>query len=189
MYHYSRSQEQENMAHLVEVYANTLVKLTHDVELCYPYAKQDGQNIHEHHHELNQHMTALTLIIGAALSELANVKQVTPAALETLSALMPDEKMDPAQPSFSQSDLLKKVAERIGKFQTILNQVDPNPANMAKAKMSIKHEIDLCHGLMNDLKASQQWQHVELLANVNLLSDILERGIELSAKQSPKPRQ
>lgn len=175
----------EKIAKEIEIYADTLVCLANETELCYAYAKPADQPSTAHTAELNQHIAGLTVIIGAALAEVAKLQQISPVVLETLDALMPRSDKNHAY-TLSQPTLLKQLADKIWVFQTLLSKVDGTPAELSKLDMSIQKEMKACADMIKTLEASPEFKNVENLANLKLLSQILEHGVALSADQESK---
>jgi len=175
---FTSAQQTDGMSHLIEAYSRTLIQLTHDVELVYPYAGES----------LNQHMASLTLIVGAALTEFAKLDNVTSVAVETMNSLLPKSEQSFEHPGLSKKALMESMTEKVAKFKELLEKVEPNAKTMTELSMQMKNEIDACRRAMDQIKASPEWQGVKMLASVKLLSDVFDRGLEAKPTQGPKPR-
>lgn len=217
MYHYSRDQQEKQLSNSIELYASVLTRLVNRAELCYGYAKGDGQATEAHWEALKRHDANATLITDAALAEvnsLSNISDEGKAALGKLGAHNLDEldelaetslsqpsmavgelgahnldELDElAETSLSQSNIIDRLIAKINKFQEILQKVKREPAEMAKLNIEIKHEIEGCKRLMDDFKESAEWQSVEKLAGIKLLSDVLDKGQALGSEPASAER-
>lgn len=187
-------EQREQMAKLIEAYGATVMTLTNETELCYPYAKAEGEATDDHQHELSKHKAQLIVIMGAAFAELAHVQNVNPAVLGTLDALIPTEDKENRRP-LTKGGLLKDLAESISRFQKLLGSVNLDPASLAKHGMLIKEEMLRCRGLLQTLESSAEWNNVKDLANLKLLNTILKAGVKLEQHEQqqeergkPRPR-
>lgn len=169
----------EQVAELVASYAALMRTLTNETELCFPYAVPHGQSAQAHQKDLSAHDGVLTLIIAAVVAEIARDENVNPAILTTLSSLMPAGHV--SRSATTQDALLETLAEKVGRFQAVLETLNADPASLAKGSMAIKQEMEQCRHALTQLESSPEWLHLQHLASVKLLHRLVKAGAQLHA--------